>query len=66
MEELISKTPETRAVQLLEEYEGSNNYILALKHKKQNSKSFTPTRSQAEYIINFHGRTPGCKKMGQT
>jgi SNF2 family DNA or RNA helicase len=62
MEELISKTPETRAVQLLDDYEGSNNYILNLKHKKQNSKSFTPTRSQAEYIINFHGRTPKVAK----
>ena len=62
MEELISKTPETRALQLLDEYEGSNNYILALKNKKQNSKSFTPTRSQAEYIINFHGRTPKVAK----
>jgi SNF2 family DNA or RNA helicase len=62
MEELISKTPETRALQLLDEYEGSNNYILTLKNKKQNSKSFTPTRSQAEYIINFHGRTPKVAK----
>ena len=62
MEELISKTPETRSLHLLDEYEGSNNYILALKHKKQNSKSFTPTRSQAEYIINFHGRTPKVAK----
>jgi SWI/SNF-related matrix-associated actin-dependent regulator 1 of chromatin subfamily A len=62
MEELISKTPETRALQLLDEYIGSNNYILALKNKKQNSKSFTPTRSQAEYIINFHGRNPKVAK----
>ncbi len=62
MEELISKTPETRALQLLDDYDGSNNYILSLKHKKQNSKSFTPTRSQAEYIINFHGRTPKVAK----
>lgn len=62
MEELISKTPETRALQLLDDYEGSNNYILALKHKKQNSKTFTPTRSQAEYIINFHGRIPKVAK----
>jgi SNF2 family DNA or RNA helicase len=62
MEELISKTPETRSLQLLDDYVGSNNYILSLKHKKQNSKSFTPTRSQAEYIINFHGRTPKVAK----
>jgi SWI/SNF-related matrix-associated actin-dependent regulator 1 of chromatin subfamily A len=62
MEELISKTPETRALQLLDEYVGSNNYILSLKHKKQNSKTFTPTRPQAEYIINFHGRVPKVAK----
>jgi SWI/SNF-related matrix-associated actin-dependent regulator 1 of chromatin subfamily A len=62
MEELISKTPETRALQLLDDYVGSNNYILNLKHKKQNSKTFTPTRPQAEYIINFHGRTPKVAK----
>jgi SWI/SNF-related matrix-associated actin-dependent regulator 1 of chromatin subfamily A len=62
MEELISKTPETRALQLLDEYVGSNNYILNLKHKKQNSKTFTPTRPQAEYIINFHGRVPKVAK----
>ena len=62
MEELISKTPETRALQMLDDYVGSNNYILALKNKKQNSKSFTPTRSQAEYIINFHGRIPKVAK----
>ena len=62
MENTTSKTPETRALQLLDDYVGSNNYILSLKHKKQNSKSFTPTRSQAEYIINFHGRTPKVAK----
>ena len=62
MEELISKTPEARSAQLLEDYQGSNNYILILKHKKQNSKSFVPTRSQAEYIINFHGRSPKVAK----
>ena len=61
-EDFVSKTPESKALLILEDYEGSNNYILALKHKKQNSKSFTPTRSQAEYIINFHGRTPKVAK----
>jgi hypothetical protein len=35
MEEIISKTPETRSLQILENYEGSNNYILNLKHKKR-------------------------------
>ena len=62
MEDIISRTPETRSLQLLDKYEGSNNYILNLKHKKQNNKSFTPTRTQAEYIINFHNRVPKVAK----
>jgi SNF2 family DNA or RNA helicase len=62
MEEIISRTPETRALQILEEYEGSNNYILNLKHKKLNSKSFLPTRSQADYIINYQKTTPKVAK----
>jgi hypothetical protein len=62
MEELILKTPEHKSLLILDDYKGSNNYILNLKNKKQNSKSFTPTRTQAEYIINFHGRTPKVAK----
>ena len=45
MEEIVSKTPETRALQILEDYEGSNNYILNLKHKKLNSKSLRGAKS---------------------
>jgi SWI/SNF-related matrix-associated actin-dependent regulator 1 of chromatin subfamily A len=62
MEDAILKTPESRAQHLLDKYVGSNNYILNLKHKKENSKSFTLTRAQSEYIINFHGRTPKVAK----
>ena len=62
MEDVILKTPESRAQYLLDNYVGSNNYILNLKHKKENSKSFTLTRAQSEYIINFHGRTPKVAK----
>ena len=62
MENTTSKTPETRSLQILENYEGSNNYILNLKHKKQNSKSFTPTRSQAEYVISYHLKQPKVAK----
>ena len=62
MEELILKTPEHKSLLILDDYKGSNNYILNLKNKKQNSKSFTPTRTQAEYIINFHGRNPKVAK----
>ena len=62
MESTTSKTPETRSLQILENYEGSNNYILNLKHKKHNSKSFTPTRSQAEYVISYHLKQPKVAK----
>jgi len=62
MEETSPKTPEMKALQILEEYEGSNNFILNLKHKKFNSKSFTPTRSQAEYIINYQNTKPKVAK----
>ena len=62
MEDFVPKTPESKALVILENYEGSNNYILNLKHKKENSKSFTPTRSQAEYIINYHITNPKVAK----
>jgi len=62
MEEIVSRTPEARALHILDEYEGSNNYILNLKHKKLNTKLFTPTRSQAEYIINYQNTTPKVAK----
>ena len=62
MEETSLKTPEMRALQILEDYEGSNNFILNLKHKKFNSKTFTPTRSQSEYIINYQNTKPKVAK----
>ena len=61
-EDFVSKTPESKALSILEDYEGSNNYILNLKHKKENSKSFTPTRSQSEYIINYNNTNPKVAK----
>ena len=39
-------------------YNGGNNYLLRLKQKQAESKKFYPTRAQAEYIVNFHTRTP--------
>jgi len=62
MEDFVSKTPESKALAILDNYEGSNNYILNLKHKKENSKTFTPTRSQAEYIINYQNTNPKVAK----
>jgi SWI/SNF-related matrix-associated actin-dependent regulator 1 of chromatin subfamily A len=49
---------EHKALELLEVYSGANNYILTLKTKKENNKKFFPTRSQSDYIINYHEVKP--------
>ena len=49
---------ESRAMIILETYEGGNNHILELKRKSQINKKFYPTRSQSEYIISFHDKQP--------
>jgi len=53
---------ESKAMTILESYEGGNNYILELKRKSQINKKFYPTRSQSEYIINFHNKQPKVAK----
>jgi SWI/SNF-related matrix-associated actin-dependent regulator 1 of chromatin subfamily A len=53
---------ESKAMSLLESYEGANNYIVELKRKSQLNKKFYPTRSQSEYIINNHDKTPKVAK----
>ena len=53
---------ESKAITILETYEGFNNYILELKRKSQINRKFYPTRSQAEYIINNHDKTPKVAK----
>ena len=53
---------ESKALSLLEQYEGANNYILELKRKSQINKKFYPTRSQSEYIINNHDKQPKVAK----
>ena len=53
---------ESKAMSILESYEGGNNYILELKRKSQVNKKFYPTRSQSEYIINFHNKQPKVAK----
>lgn len=55
-------TLESRALTILEEYQGANNYILELKRKAQVNKKFYPTRSQSEYIINNHEKQPKVAK----
>ncbi len=53
---------ESKAMTILENYEGGNNYLLELKRKSQINKKFYPTRSQSEYIINFHDKQPKVAK----
>jgi SWI/SNF-related matrix-associated actin-dependent regulator 1 of chromatin subfamily A len=53
---------ESKAMTLLEAYEGGNNYLLELKRKSQVNRKFYPTRSQAEYIINNHDKQPKVAK----
>ena len=53
---------ESKAISLLENYEGANNYILELKRKSQVNKKFYPTRNQSEYIINNHDKQPKVAK----
>jgi SWI/SNF-related matrix-associated actin-dependent regulator 1 of chromatin subfamily A len=53
---------ESKALSLLEAYEGGNNYLLELKRKSKINKKFYPTRSQSEYIISFHDKQPKVAK----
>ena len=53
---------ERRALDILEAYQGANNYILRLLQKKNNNPKFYPTRAQAEYIVNYHETTPKIAK----
>ena len=49
---------EHKALELLDSYSGANNYIIYLKTKKETNKKFYPTRTQADYIINYFNTTP--------
>ena len=53
---------ESKAMTILETYEGGNNYLLELKRKSQINKKFYPTRSQSEYIISFYDKQPKVAK----
>ena len=53
---------EQKAIDILESYSGANNYILKLKHSKESNKKFYPTRSQSEYIVNYHDTVPKVAK----
>jgi SWI/SNF-related matrix-associated actin-dependent regulator 1 of chromatin subfamily A len=49
---------EHKALELLDTYDGANNHILHMKVKKQTNKKFYPTRTQAEYIVNYYSTKP--------
>jgi SWI/SNF-related matrix-associated actin-dependent regulator 1 of chromatin subfamily A len=53
-----SSLVEHKAIELLDSYSGANNFILFLKQKKESSKKFYPTRSQADYIVNYFNTPP--------
>jgi SWI/SNF-related matrix-associated actin-dependent regulator 1 of chromatin subfamily A len=53
---------ESKAMAILETYDGGNNYLLELKRKSQINKKFYPTRSQSEYIVSFHNKQPKVAK----
>ena len=53
-----SSLVEHKAIELLDSYSGANNYLLYLKQKKEISKKFYPTRSQADYIVNYFDSKP--------
>jgi len=59
---MIEISLESKAITLLETYEGGNNYLLELKRKSQLNRKFYPTRSQSEYIINNHDKQPKVAK----
>ena len=59
---MIDHLPERKALNILEEYSGSNDYILRIKKKFDTKKSFKPTRSQCDYIIDFHELKPKIAK----
>ena len=49
---------EHKALSLLDSYSGANNHILYLKTKKETNKKFYPTRTQADYIVNYYDTVP--------
>lgn len=56
--ELQKQLIEHKALDLLDSYSGGNNHILYLKTKKETNKKFYPTRTQAEYVVNYFDTKP--------
>jgi SNF2 family DNA or RNA helicase len=55
-------TLEQKALEILENYSGANNYILKLKKKMLEIKNFVPSVAQSEYITKFYDETPKVAK----
>ena len=53
---------EQKALNILHEYQGANNYILKLKGLFNPNKRGIPTRSQCEYIMNYSQTVPKVAK----
>ena len=53
---------ERKALNILEEYNGPNNFLIKLKQKLLTNKNFVPTRSQSDYIITYSEITPKVAK----
>ena len=62
MKEGTENILEIKAQRILDEYQGSNNYILNLKRKSKEFNYFKLTRAQAEYIISFYDVVPKVAK----
>lgn len=54
----INNLPEVKALRILEEYEGFNNYILRMKGKMKKFNHFKLTRAQADYILKYKDTAP--------
>ena len=53
---------EQKALSVLENYEGSNNYILKIKKQCNTNKKHIPTRAQCEYVLSFETVVPKVAK----
>ncbi len=54
----MNNLPEVRALRILEDYEGHNNFILRLQGKMKKFNHFKLTRAQADYILKFKDTVP--------
>ena len=53
---------EQQAISILENYQGSNNYILKLKKQIESNKKYVPTRAQCDYVIDYNLVVPKVAK----